>query len=819
MNGRGIVVACAIAALAIAAAVLLDRGSAPAETTDATPRATATAAAPPDPIDVAAQMPVRAEIAPATTMLTVLDAKTREPVAGAQVWVLSSIPADPGKVGWDIFEPEQETVVQRNGTHYVAASDGRVELPERAASWVLAVDADRVGCEHFAAAPAIELLIESNSVLRIRVTDEAGQPQGGIPVALLVGAKSETRGRVWSGETATPDGIATLWHPDSVSHREDIHIHAGLFISGIDAPEVEVSLVTPPREPIELVLPPTGTIQVELVRDGAPLQSPARVTLLAAPEPVRPWIRAADRSRTSIGGTVLFEHVALNVRYRVSAEAGGQTFGAGTEFDGPSSDGQLVVRTVECGSPACFVGRLLGADGSPLRNRDAVAALNAVSLGIAMETEEAIRTDEAGDFRFEWSEASNPNLHCEIEFAHVDDAGHESRAFVSLAKREIRDGVNDLGDVALVPQLTVIAGTLVDARGEGAEGNVYCETRGADGKWRPFASEHVEAHSSFAFDVKKPSLPATLRVNAKGPKGAQSAWLEVAPGTTGLRLVLSRTGSVEGSVRLLPGMDRWGVDLVLSRTNGVGDSRPDRARPDARGAFVFPEVLPGLVKLEVVAAAEVVASIDAIRVVEDEVARDPRIQDIVLESATRALTFDVVDSTGRAVERAAVQIRGADGQATQTATSIGGRVRLVVPRRGIDCDVFAPGYRNRRLTAVTSDKRVVLECGIAVVVRVVGRTAVTDGRRSLEIRLIAADPLRRARSGFEDAGALGADGTATISCRDPGAYDVVPVIVEHHDVGQSRRELAPVTTVNVADVAGPQSFEIALPADLWQDGK
>src|ERR1044072_91588 len=105
MSVRRIVISSAILALAIAGGLLLRRDSSPAETMEAAPRTPpATATEPSDPIDVGAEAPVRAELAATTTMLTVLDAKTRKPVAGAQGWVLNSIPVDSDKVGWDALE-------------------------------------------------------------------------------------------------------------------------------------------------------------------------------------------------------------------------------------------------------------------------------------------------------------------------------------------------------------------------------------------------------------------------------------------------------------------------------------------------------------------------------------------------------------------------------------------------------------------------------------------------------------------------------------------------------------------------------------------
>lgn len=530
--------------------------------------------------------------------------------------------------------------------------------------------------------------------------------------------------------------------------------HAGLRISAANPkPEIEVSVNLPlleklsrqvdpetaPLEPVRFTLPAAGSLAVRVLdAKRAPVADGTNVDMaLILPgesRDVSPFARQ-DRIRASRPtrlGVALFEHVELGVDLEVRVTGETSEPKARDVVAGPKAPGETVEATLVIGvDHPVLVFRAVDEAGAPLSREKLELHSTFRSANMANSGNAFTTTDDDGVF-----EHALPArfLDGDKRTLRVEARGGEIGTLVDLS-RAFEPGTNDMGDLPLVLPPLLVAGRVVDERGNPAAGaNVQVEipVRDAAAPDRVWYWNEVPAAAVSDRDgrfaarafVSERTVRATARRDA-----LRSASVECAFGTGDVTLVLAGVGTVLGSVKLDPGVPGDALEARLG-PSGVGGGERSQADVDAErsavepsGDFRFDARLPGTYRFSLRLRgmadeddAELVA-FDGVEVAGGKETRDPRLQDIDLRSRLGAFRLDLVPpagSTGELKGNATFHASGTDGGTPQWKWFQGSPVTLVSPSESIDVALAVTGYRTVRLENLRGDREVKLEPALVV---------------------------------------------------------------------------------------------------------
>lgn len=650
--------------------------------------------------------------------------------------------------------------------------------------------------------------------LRIEVIDATGAPVPGVEVAIYAGSTSDYPDCLWTGTTDVRTGIATVRGARVVEFRNEGRARAAVCIASRDAVAVPVDLAHPPRDPIVLAMPATGTVRVAVKDGDRPLADRASVSLHYVLDAGSEVLRWTIPDQSVVDGVATFKGIGTGLRFRAVASCPGGFFGLESEFEGPTAADQVVEHAIDRSHAHGFTGRLLDVDGEPLRNRlPTVEHIRFDAKGPTIQTR-AIRTDPEGRFLLWWSDET-PAARRRIEFSFSDKVQRQRRAGRDVEPPE-PPRMHDLGDVRLVLEPLIVTGSFVDTAGDPVSGSVRLEGRDDDTRsWTTIqVTTCYRPPSRFEMTGTVPFAHLRLRASTHG---VESEPVEFALGATGVTLVLPMTGNVAGSVRLTADVDPRTVRLRLLATDASGRARRSETLPAPSGTFEFKGIATGKATLQVLdACGRPTIVIDDIAVAGGETTRDPRLIDIALAGVVTPVALIVVDPSGRAIEGATMLAKAGDGDDRTFRASSSGRIQALAGVAGIDGVVFAAGYRSRTVH-LPGDERVVLAPGIQVGIRARPGPPVTNERSTLRVHLRSFEPSRRRPDDLWDDAAFGSDRVAHLVSAEAGVFDLFLTVTTRSERSERIRSIPMSVRITVADTTQPQTFEIELPADVWDE--
>jgi hypothetical protein len=718
-------------------------------------------------------------------------------------------------------------MIEQLAVRYQAGADGSVRLPLPAGSVWLAARKDRwFGSfdNQMVSTEDVLILCTQMSAVSARVTDAAGRPQADVPVQLRVTENGLDQAVL---TVSTDDqGIGLIQPLDMLTRNDTTDVCFELALGGTLAETVrqEFDPRHPPAEPIELILPPHGILEVRvLTADGKPWPEPALIQALARDaEEVDGRMENEGLSGLLREGSLRLRPAGLGQPLRVRAiRPDGTTIGE-LVCEGPAHDGAvLLVNIQEQSGAAHVVGRAMRVDGQPLAKARLSYEIRVTNFGFSSSDAGQIVTADDGSFQLA---IEKPNLDegakriFVLSTAPVNGVQLIAETDLSWS---LPPGATDIGNLLLAQPALLVSGWVVDESGSPLPGvpvqarpQVYFDKERFSWDWNSNFHARTDEEGAFALYGKTDS--AKIRVT--GEKGEHwCAGSDVAPGSTGVRVVMSRAGRVAGLILLDPGTKAEGFVIQLeSEMEGDREVTHWAALVLADGSFNFTTVPPGVYRVEIspLGAGEPLASFDGLLVRAGEDCPDPRLNPIDLRGLLRVIRVRAVDEAGKPLRHFQVIENQADGNFMHYWAN---EDEVLLPMRAepSDMQVMHDGYLTVRLEDVKADGEVRLLPGPRIRIVFSGVESLPPGHR-LQVSLTAAEgALNSAHGTAMDVDAAGAaefnaalTGLVGISLVMYGTIDNVThgawVEIENAEI-------------NVRAAAGTQSFTVNInPAKLQE---
>lgn len=686
----------------------------------------------------------------------------------------------------------------------------------------------------------VEILIQVDQVLRVRVASPDGRPRVGVPIALRKRTgERPLRYTQKLTETEAPDGIGFFQHVQRRFELQGNGWHTTLAFPMLDQPTIPVVEGAVPTEPVELVLPGAGTVDIR-VRDenGKPLRTeePIGVFVEAFPDPSEsqpiwpdgPW----SRPRLDGAGNAQVAWIGLGLHLRVTARAtsaDSERMPVKVELPGPVTDGETVVCNIVVKAELplserypTVAGRFVRADGTPWSPEMVRVWSRILPRPTKSTRTRDVPVGKDGRFGFlarhSWVDGGTR------KYRISTDSGIVTWLDVS---RPLQPGVNDVGDVVLDHGVLLAAGQVVDDDGAPVAGARVTVTKhwvsdSGEDYWPDIdcsGDRQTDKEGRFSLHLvtgsEVPSAP--LRFSATKGGFARGAAVPIAMGTRSLRYTLSRGGALEGSVALTEGQDPGDVRITIKC---AGQYRFPDVKED--GTFAVSGLPPGTARLSASlrAPGSPRTTVDGIEIVSGTTCRDPRIQGMRIEGRAAKITLQIVDESSSPIWFAHVVVVGRPN-GRRMVSNQKGVVEVLTESLPVDLEVTAYGYRRARLSAVREDREVVLKKGLRVRLSTSAATHGKDptwlmtvtvvrkpvGGGPLDYPFLHARPLNGLR--FDKNGHL------DMIVPEPGTYLISPYLVVLGDVGTGGSlGMKPAPRVVVKETPELQTFRLDIPQAL-----
>ena len=439
------------------------------------------------------------------------------------------------------------------------------------------------------------------------------------------------------------------------------------------------------------------------------------------------------------------------------------------------------------GLPIVLTARLLDPLGAPI-----VETCIDFRLDLAQSEESfpLLRTDTDGVFRWRVGDGTAAFRAARRVSFGVRPWSADALTAVVRLDRNLKEGVDDLGTVTLMPPPLVVGGTVVDEFGSphgGAKLHVCLPVDGAAAdapvseRFRPaWSAIRTTADAEGRFSLRG-ELPATALALLPQPLAAPMGEITaVVAGPDPVRLVVPRGGSAAG--RVLVDDPVVCAELEVRAYRAVDDAEDDFVVPGADGTFLLNRLSPGRIRITIARGGRVLFDCAEVVVVAGACERDERLAAVDLRTGAKPVDVLVVDESGRPIPGAQVRAGEAGMNVANGTTGKDGRVRLLVPKPPVDIGVSYERYlegAHRTVVArgVTKECRVVMKPGLPVVVVPSSRSPLPAGC-SFTIELYAvlvSEPEGMSGAPFDHLERvsfvpLRHDGRTTLPC--PGRYGV-----------------------------------------------
>lgn len=717
-------------------------------------------------------------------LVRVLVKETKLPVAGAEVAVVDYADfTGPAGVlatadGWSY-----ENAFRILGRRYVADRDGVARVPRPRQHIVAAASfQDLWGKVEFTeeGQESVELLLEHDSTVRVRVVDEHGVAVAGAPVALRIVYPQ------WRHDIAPvrsgPDGIAKLEHLRAyVQQSDEIKPFAALAILAHDPVEKELDLSDLPEDPLELVMPATGSLEILLVRsDAEPVTEPCVVTLQMNDVPTdgRTIFPGAGRQmqRGTQDGRVLIDHIGLGLTLvasfwspRYSCEPVG--------ISAPSLLGERVqAKLVARVETPVVVGRALDESGMPLADVTLAASITTWTGESSNGWGTGLRTDAEGRFVVPVSSSNQNAERMELHLSTSSPTPPRLTAMIALPPR-MMPGELDVGDVEMALPALVAAGIVADEGGTPVRGagilptsSVGFDENGVE-SWQDHWDLRAISDRAGRFEIRGELQGSTIRLSATHPRFAPSKQVLASIGSDGVLLTLAGAGALAGRVLTDEGVSRQTLQIVAQRTGTPDQINLWGTQED--GSFEFKGLVAGTytISLSLWEEGLSVAELSDVRIVAGETTRDTRMDPLDLRGKLRTFKLRAKDGSGAPVNELGIarRVPGEESYRDSNRTSsIDGTYTLTTAAAVLDLRVQSRTRRSVELLGVRGDQEVVLGPGIPIALVLRGDARVQSEEYKVMVTLQRND----AQSNWTEQAAFDATRTARFDVGDPGTYHV-----------------------------------------------
>jgi hypothetical protein len=272
------------------------------------------------------------------------------------------------------------------------------------------------------------------------------------------------------------------------------------------------------------------------------------------------------------------------------------------------------------------------------------------------------------------------------------------------------------------------------------------------------------------------------------------------PGATGIRIVMTRAGGIEGSFKGL-GDRSWGrygdapFRIVVTGRKAWITARNDGHQSSKGyelavlvGAFQTHELVPDTYTVKLVGPGnEPLLVIEDVVVKAGEINRDPRLQEIDVSAFVSSRIVTVVDESEKPIEDAKVVAAEGEGESrnlTKSETGPDGRATVATRAATVEIIVARKGYRAVKLPRVTGDVTVTLRKGkpLTVTIRLAASVALPPAPYTIGVNLqwlCGLDEPRPKDADFLDprtdhsaSAEFDAERTVTREVQTPGVYEV-----------------------------------------------
>jgi RNA polymerase sigma-70 factor (ECF subfamily) len=786
-------------------------------------------------------------VQPVASTVVVFDADTGRPVPGARVEVVATaaLMRALGEAGARLHAPAGRRV--RADLAIVATTDDHGAAAMHVPEGALMIEARHDARWGFRAVPSmpddhrIVLEIGFDRDLRVRVVDQDGQPRADVPVALRRQTEPEPRVR-WSGQetvTEPPDGVAVFLHLQR-RLQQGPGWHLTFAFPLREPPAVPVDADTPLEPPSELRLPATGGMRLHMRTPGGevPYLGGIEVQLTAIADGRRlladgPWANPRLDGKT---GEVLVPWLGLDLELQVDLRRAG-TVVATTTAMGPRRVGEIVDCDVAWDRAPVRIarGRFVRNDGRPWPacTAEALARLQPMPTDAAgFPDAQQLPVGADGRFALEVQNARPPHGSLGYRFMAPDPDGNGSvMAFVGFDQDVPPEGL-DLGDVLLDHGPLLVAGCVVDPGNRpvaGAQLQLHASAPAlTQERWRPVftsGTQRTGDDGRFALFLPRGERDPgdRLGLTARRDGFVAAPARECARGDARLLVVMQPAGGLAGSLVLGDGLAAG--DLVVWLVEAATPSLGQLVQVGNDGSFALENLPAGMHSLKVYRRGldnrperQPAVVVDGLQVLAGAENRDPRIQQLRIDTVHPTVRIQVVDRNSTPLRGALVSVAGLRNAEPAVADEAG-VCRVRAERLPVDLEVTAFGYRARHLQGVADDARVVLDDGIAVQLRAGAQSIGRTPHHRLGVHLYdvdAAGVRRDATYGRAYPWQLryfDASGELAISVPQPGVYECeVFVYVEGDDhVGRAGPVPMPPPRITVLERGEPQVFDLGIP--------
>ncbi len=522
--------------------------------------------------------------------------------------------------------------------------------------------------------------------LHIRVSDDAGRPAAGIPLAVCVAGASTLRGTPVVIGKSDARGCVSLTAPPL-----PIPVALGARLGFPVADPVVLQANTRPDDPIELRTVPIGSVRVWIAdADGTP-QKLAGATLRRGPNaPEFEGTVAADEE------SVTFPHVGLGLRLTVTLRFGNENrVHVVRTFDGPTRPREMIVTELAAEAAPELSMRLLGMDGKPVCDE----SIGCISGFWPSPTGTLQRTDSTGRLVVPLDQRAMRTCSKRLTLIRRDQDGASLGANAIDLSQYPTHGRSELGDVRLIAEPVMVAGHIRTSSGDAVpdfEVRVRTSVRWLGQRNTERWMAHGRSDSSGAFEVRGiaygspqddhvrvESARSNRQLTPRGsvPRGSANAEFTVQAVTT-VRLPIDPFEiPFDGSVRLIRGSNSH----VSTPTNE---------------ACKFHGIPPGTYELQVsLRTGEVVYSrSDVVVPMTDSEHELPR---FAWRSCCKPITLEFKTPDGEPLKGGWYQRNGSGG-------SLLGPIHTYVGTEGASVTVTHPQYLTARVDAAVQDQSVTL---------------------------------------------------------------------------------------------------------------
>ncbi|MCB9832526.1 MAG: carboxypeptidase regulatory-like domain-containing protein [Planctomycetes bacterium] len=538
-------------------------------------------------------------------IVRVIDADTDVAVPRARVHFG---PCDKDRLRWIFTSSFHLDGWMKEAKELVTDTEGRLHLPVPAKSSVAVVLGNGRYGKVVIEAGAREVLISTSPALElsVKVIDEAGEPQGGVPVSwrLVGGAPGDLSQHDLFGAETDVDGTAVL----DVPVIDDLRwLFRGVGLRGLFLPALEMAVdpalrLSAPeadRKPIELILPSHGRLNIDLVGareedlSAGYFAAVARVEFEGRESRHRPSMRSNGLTRELHLGRAEFELVGLGLDLELEIwshpDCGFESMSA--KRKGPVRADETVLQRFELPKApdrALITFRAIDEMGRPIRRTACNGYIDGPQTwsGDDWVWQES---DENGEVRLSLdpeSIALKGNWNFRLSF-RCEDAERKGEVQVVTPG----DGTLDLGDVVFSAQPVVVSGLVLDPEGRPLEG---ATVSACDPQTRNFRSsmdyfeERVTTDLNGRFVIRGEAAKGgllfaaveTVMVAAEYGMGFSDP-IEVAVGASDLEIRMRPHARLQGRIVAAGGGDLGALGFALvPRAWG----RPPRIQPKEDGA-------------------------------------------------------------------------------------------------------------------------------------------------------------------------------------------------------------------------------------------